>query len=79
MNDNEYSTKDLSEASLLLTKNKTLIRLERIGKIVYFIFEDKDSCEKLSDQFWFSDCLVNARSYYESMQTLKNRIFARNS
>lgn len=73
---NEYKTKDLAEASLLLVKNQKLIRLEREEKIVYFVFDNKDTCEKLSNEFWFGESLVNAKSYYEAMATLKNRIFA---
>lgn len=72
----EYSTRDLNEGALLLTKGKKLLKLERQGKIVYFIFADLKSCEELSSQFWFGECLVNAKSYYEAMLTLKNRIFS---
>ena len=75
--ENVYSTKDLAEASLLLVKNQKLIRLNRQGKTVFFVFEDKKNCEDISNQFWFGECLVNAKTYYEAMQTLKNRIFAR--
>ena len=73
---NEYKTKDLAEASLLLVKNQKLIRLEREGRIVYFVFGNKKTCEELSNQFWFGECLVNAKSYHEATITLKNRIFA---
>lgn len=73
---NEYKTRDLAEASLLLVKNQQLVRLEREGKIVYFVFENRINCRKLSDEFWFGECLVNAKSYYDAMQRLKNRIFS---
>lgn len=73
--ENVYSTKDLSEASLLLTKNQKLIRLNRQGKTVFFVFGDRKECDDLSSQFWFGQCLVNAKSYFEAIQTLKNRIF----
>ena len=75
--ENVYSTKDLAEASLLLVKNQKLIRLNRQGKTVFFVFEDKKNFEDISNQFWFGEFLVNAKTYYEAMQTLKNRIFAR--
>jgi len=71
-----YSTRDLSESALLLIKNQKLIRLERQGNTVYFIFSGKETCEMLSNQFFFGECLVNAKTYYEAIQTLKNRIFA---
>ena len=71
-----YSTRDLAESSLLLVKNQKLLRLEREGKTVYFVFAGEANCEKLSNQFWFGECPVNAKTYYEAIQTLKNRIFA---
>jgi hypothetical protein len=74
--ENTYSTKDLSEASALLIKNQKLLHLERQGKTVYFHFADKKNCEELASQFWFDECLVNAKSYYNAMVTLKNRIFS---
>lgn len=73
--ENEYSTRDLSEAAALIIFHQNLIRLERHGRIVYFIFSDKNRCEEISNQYWFGECLVNAKSYYEAMTTLKHRIF----
>ena len=73
--ENLYSTKDLSEASLLLVKNQKLIRFDRQGTIVYFVFADKKTSEELANQFWFGECFVNAKTYYGALQTLKNRIF----
>jgi len=74
---NDYSTKDLAEAALLLVKKQKLLRLERQGKVCFFVFANKEACENLSSQFWFGECLVNAKTYYEAMLTLKNRIFAK--
>lgn len=71
-----YKTKDLAEASILLTKKQKLIRIEREGKVCWFIFQDKEKCQEIANQFWFGECLINAKSYYEAMLTLKNRIFA---
>lgn len=75
--ENIYSTRDLSEASMLLVKNQKLLKLNREGNIVYFMFDDKLACEKLSGEFFFGECLVNAKSYYEAILTLKNRIFSK--
>ncbi len=74
---NEYSSKDLAESALLLIKDQKLLKMNRQGKTVYFVFADKTRCEELSNQFWFSECLVNAKSYYDAILTLKNRIFAK--
>jgi len=70
-----YKTRDLAEASFLFTKTQELISIEREGKICWFIFQDKKQCEELSKQFWFQDALIPSKSFYESIQTLKNRIF----
>lgn len=71
-----YKTKDLAEASFLLAKGKTLQRIEREGKICWFIFLNELECKQLTDLFWFGDSTVNGKSFYEAIQTLKNRIFS---
>lgn len=72
---NEYKTKDLAEASALLVCGKNLISMIREGSICFFIFKDKVSCEKLSNEFFFGKMQVNARDFYETMVRLKSRIF----
>jgi len=71
-----YKTKDLGEASALLTMRRILVDIEREGKICWFVFTDKKRCEEISRQFFFDTLLVNAREYYDSMGRLKNRIFS---
>jgi len=73
----EYSTKDLGEAGVLIVKDQKLLRIDRKGKTCWFVFEDKEECERLSNQFFFNELLVNAREYYEVLRRLKNRIFSR--
>ena len=73
----EYKTKDLAEASFLLTKKVKLFRIEREGTICWFVFNDKALCDKLISEFWFDNAAVPAKLFYDAVQTLKNRIFAR--
>ena len=70
-----YKTKDLAEAGVLIIKKKQLIEIERQGKICWFIFDDKKLCERISNEFFFGELLVNAREYYEALNRLKSRIF----
>lgn len=78
MNDeNKYETKDLAEAAVLLVMKRSLLDIRREGSICWFIFEDKKRCEELSKQFFFDTILVDARTYFETITRLKNRIFAR--
>jgi len=72
----EYSTKDLGEASALLVGKQLFIRIDRSGSTCWFVFDNKEECKKLSDQFFFGELLVNAREYYEALGRLKNRIFS---
>lgn len=70
-----YKTKDLAEAGFLFTKNQKLISINREGRTCWFVFENKNECERLSHQFFFEDALIPSKSFYEAIQTLKNRIF----
>lgn len=78
-----YQTKDLYEAAFLYAKEIPLVNLEWNDNKCYFVFQDtvtsnKSLCKELSLRFWFGgDCLINAKSYYQAIQTLKNRIFAK--
>lgn len=71
-----YKTKDLAESAALIIKNIRLIRIDREGRICWFVFDNKEECEKLSNQFFFGELQVNAREYYEALGRLKNRIFS---
>ena len=72
-----YRIKDLAEAGALIVKKQQLVEIEREGKTCWFVFENKQECEKLSNQFFFGEFLVNARDYYETLNRLKNRIFSK--
>jgi hypothetical protein len=74
---NTYRTKDLGECAALIAVKQHLINIERQGSICWFVFEDKEKCEKLGSQFFFGELSVNAREYYEAMVRVKNRIFSR--
>jgi len=74
--DNTYKTKDLAEASTLLTLGQKIISIERENNICWFIFNDLKTCQKISNDFWFGECLVDARSLHDSTNKLKNRIFS---
>jgi hypothetical protein len=71
-----YKTKDLAEAAMLIVKGHELFRIDREGVICWFIFKNKDECEDLSNNYYFTEILVNARSFYEVMKRLKNLIFS---
>lgn len=74
----EYRTKDLGEVTMLVVKKQKLLRMEKESFTAWFVFEDQETCIKLSDQFFYgNDVPVGAREYSETMNRLKNRIFAK--
>ena len=75
--ENNYKTKDLAEAGVLIIKKQRLIKIDREGAICWFIFSDKLECEKLSNLFFFGELLVNAKDYHQTLSVLKNRIFSK--
>lgn len=72
-----YKTKDLAEAGFLIAKAITIESIERENGICWFIFQNKEKCEKLVNKFWFGNSTVEARKFYEAIHALKNRIFNR--
>jgi len=78
MNREVYQTKDLYEASALYALNLRFLGLKREWPFCWFIFEDKDNCQQIADEFWAKKLKVDPKCYAEAIRTLKDRIFARN-
>ncbi|HSX09133.1 MAG TPA: hypothetical protein VLF93_03205 [Candidatus Saccharimonadales bacterium] len=76
MNQNIYRTKDLAEAAALIVEGQSLIKIEREQGICWFVFDNKNICESLSNKFFFGGLMINAREYSNTMKLLKGRIFS---
>ena len=76
MND-EYKTKDLGEASALISKSAKLLRLEQESNFYWFVFQDKNYCEPISNSYWSDELNVSAKTYSDAMRSLKDRLFAK--
>ena len=74
---NEYKTKDLHEASFLYAKGKKLLRLEGGDREFWFVFEDLESCEILSNSYWSREATIVAKELIDSIRTLKDMIFSK--
>ena len=74
--EDDYKTKDLGEAAALIVKKQRFIRIDREGRICWFVFENRQECERLSSDFFFGELLVNARELQEAIKRLKHRIFS---
>lgn len=72
-----YFTKDLSEAAAILCSGAKLLRLEQEQNFYWFVFQDKSLCERLSSSYWAGELQVSAKTYADSLKSLKERVFAR--
>lgn len=68
--------KDLGEAAVLLMAGMPLIEIKVLEGVYWFSFANKDQCQTISDSYWFSDYFVDAKTFRETMNRLKNRIFS---
>jgi len=75
-NNDTYQTRDLGEASALMSLGQKIIRIDKQGAICWFVFSGKNQCQQITNEFWFGGCMVDAKIYYDSMVKLKNRIFS---
>lgn len=71
-----YKTKDLYEASLIYAKGQKFLGLESESKFFWFVFESKEECKRLANEYWQGSVAVNAKAYADALRTLKDRIFA---
>lgn len=76
MTNNEMAVKDLGEAAVLLMAGMSLVEIKNIEGIYWFVFDDKNQCQTISDSYWFSNYSVDAKTFRETMNRLKNRIFS---
>ena len=70
-----FRTKDLSEASLLYASGKKLQHPQHENGKVWFVFEDKASCEEIVHTYWRREAVINAKDYADAIRTLKDLIF----
>lgn len=75
-NTNFFQSRDLYFSSFLLATNHDLqdLSFDNLGGFFWFVFEDKDECEKLEKLFQFNKLTVNAKDMVESIKYLKRRI-----
>jgi len=75
MENDIYCTKDLPEASAIYSHHQKLLRLEREGNHFIFVFQDRKSCAKLANAFLNRELTVDAKTFSESLRSLKDLIF----
>ncbi len=71
----EFRTSDLYLAAFLVAQGQPLLRVEREGGRVYFIFPNVQRTRELQSQF-FNNGIVGVGDFRRSLQDLKTLIFS---
>jgi uncharacterized secreted protein with C-terminal beta-propeller domain len=74
-----YTTKDLGEISVLLTKGFILKNIDWKENIAYFSFTPREEAEKIAHQYNFGGVEVSARAFYDNLILVKRKILASHS
>lgn len=73
---NTFITKDLYLAALIYAKGLTNVKLNRQGRVCWFVFDNKELGEQYEQQYFAKVIDVNAKEYTDALRTLKDRVFA---
>ncbi len=70
------ATFDLGSAAALITAGFELLTLEKSNPHkVQFIFRRADGIENILHEYWSDKLQIKARSFFDNMKMLKNRIY----
>jgi hypothetical protein len=73
--DGEFKTKDLGEASGLVASGVEFIGLKPSDHFYWFVFK-KETGERASKAYWSNELMVDAKTFWSTMQSLKDRLFS---
>lgn len=76
MNNSYYKTKDLYLASYIYSMKQELLKVERDGRICWFIFEDELRCKSLEQHYWLGKAIGNIKEFSNAIQSLKDIIYS---
>ncbi len=77
-NSKEYfSSADLGLACALCTRGHNLVTLDKQDpRKVSFVFKKEVGIEEDVDAYWSNELETKARDYFDTLRTLKNRIYS---
>lgn len=74
--DKNLNTRDLYLASYLFAKGYklTAVRPDESSIFYWFVFEEKEKCEKEEQMFFENKSIVKAKDYAEAIKYLKRKV-----
>ena len=74
---NYFYTFDLGCSAALISAGFELVSLDKANpRKVQFIFRRKVGIEKVADDYWTDHLEVKARTFFDNVKMLKNRIYS---
>jgi hypothetical protein len=74
---NPLYTFDLGVAASLVTAGFEVVILDKVNpRKVQFVFRRATGIEKVMDDYWTDKLKVKARSFFDNIKMLKNRIYS---
>lgn len=70
-----YSTKDLGEAAALIAVGHKLMGLDWKDDIAFFSFYKQEDCKSVASKYFLNELTVSARLYYDTLRSLKHKMF----
>ncbi len=75
--ENRFSTYDLGCSSALISSGFNLISLDKSNpRKILFIFNRQVDIEKAVNNYWADTLKIKARSFFDNIKMLKNRIYS---
>lgn len=75
-NINEIRLSDFGLVAALLTSHFSILRTERDGRRMFFIFVNSPRLELAISEYWSGSLMVSALQYFETTKGLKSRIYS---
>lgn len=77
INQKQFSTFDLGLVASLISTGFPLLDLDKSNpKKVQFLFEDSNDIQAVIKDYWLDNLQVNARTYFDNLKAVKNRIYS---
>jgi len=70
----QHTTRDLGEASALISRDCPLSSLQWKDDTAFFVFDDPRAVA-LSHDYFYGELSINARTYYDNLRMLKRRLY----
>lgn len=76
-NSNFFYTFDLGLSAALISVGFSLVSLDRENlRKVQFVFRRGDEMSEAISQYWTDELKVSARTYFDTLKMLKNRLYS---